>query len=249
MSFFTKYAPHLAGIAAIAAVAGLAFPTIDLVRDMLGGEDPEPIVIVDEAPDEPIVTMTLEDFEDRQRLLRKQIEEELEQAQGDRRAQLQRELAEVTQRMQASETAYAEAVQRLEDLQSTLDEIGTSVPDDRLTEARDLLAKGETRPADQLFAEIEEAEQDAVERAASAAYARGEIAEDEVRWHDAAEHYSRAARLDPTFQHLFKAREFVWRSGHYALSFRYGEDMVRMARAEGDQRQLAIALNEHGIEL
>ena len=37
-----------------------------------------------------------------------------------------------------------------------------------------------------------------VAEAARAAFGRGEIAEEEVRWNDAADHYARAARLDPT---------------------------------------------------
>ena len=50
-------------------------------------------------------------------------------------------------------------------------------------------------------------EQGSIERAADAAYQRGLIAEDEVRWGDAADHFARAARLAPDFDRLFKARE------------------------------------------
>ena len=72
----------------------------------------------------------------------------------------------------------------------------------------------------------------AVDRAAAAAFERGKLAEGEVRWADAAGHYATAARLAPTYEHLFEARAIAWRSGNHPAAPRFGDDLIRAAVAE-----------------
>ena len=88
-----------------------------------------------------------------------------------------------------------------------------------------------------------------VEQAARAAYGRGEIAEAEIRWHDAAKHYARAARLDPSFDALRKASEFAWRAGDADQAFRWGEELIATAKNGGDEEDIATALNNHALSL
>ena len=102
-----------------------------------------------------------------------------------------------------------------------------------------------------MLAEIEADEELAVQRAARAAYGRGQIAEEQVRWHDAAGHYAMAARRHPTYRNLYKAREFAWRAGDYAKATAFGEELVETARTEfaEDAPEFAEALNEHALTL
>lgn len=57
------------------------------------------------------------------------------------------------------------------------------------------------------------------------------------------------AELAPDFERLFKASEFAWRAGDFPAALRFGEDLLRLARAGDDPRQLGTALNEHALTL
>lgn len=91
--------------------------------------------------------------------------------------------------------------------------------------------------------------EDAAREEAKLVFKLGEIAEGRVDWANAAQHYARAADLAPDFERLFKAREFAWRAGDYPAALRLGEDLLRIARTGTDRRQLATAMNEHGLTL
>ena len=84
------------------------------------------------------------------------------------------------------------------------------------------------------------------EKTATAYYRRGQIAEELVRWHDAADHYARAAALAPNFERLHKAREHLWRAGRHARALALGPDLIAAAIAEHGEGSAdhAIALNE-----
>ncbi len=209
----------------------------------------DPDKVTSAAPPEPVVTMTLAQFEERQLYLKQQITAELEQVQSEERARLQRELDEITRRLADLPAAYEEAKARIADLEAQLSKLQGEVPDEKLMAARAALAAGDTSKADALFAEVEAQENAAIERAASAAHARGEIAEAEVRWAEAADHYARAARLMPDFRNLHSAWEFAWRSGQYEAAQRLGEELLTVARDGGDQRDLGTALNAHALTL
>ena len=105
-----------------------------------------------------------------------------------------------------------------------------------MAEARQALEAGDFSIADALFAEIEDQEMLAVERTARAAFARGDIAEQDIRWADAAEHYARAARLHPNYEHLYAASEFTSRSGDYDKAITFGQRLI-------ESRQNGIQLN------
>jgi len=121
----------------------------------------------------------------------------------------------------------------------------------RIEAAQAALSNGDTELADRIFAEVEKMEQGSIERAADAAYQRGLIAEDEVRWADAADHFARAARLAPDFDRLLKAREFAWRAGEYGPARALGPDLIAAAIAEHGEgsAEHATALNGHALTL
>ena len=88
----------------------------------------------------------------------------------------------------------------------------------------------------------------AVQSAARAAYGRGEIAEEQVRWADAAAHFASAARLAPDYDRLNKAQQFHWRAGQNNEAARWAEELIDLAKTEigKDQPQTATALNHLG---
>ncbi len=99
--------------------------------------------------------------------------------------------------------------------------------------------------------QFEAREQLAVEPTARAAFARGEIAEQEIRWADAAKHCARAAALHPTYDTLYFAREFALRTGKYAKAIPLGTELIEAAAAEfGDTHEkYAAALSLHAVTL
>ena len=162
---------------------------------------------------------------------------------------LELELSQVLTDMANLDTAFQETVEELRQLRVELEKYRNVLPQGRLNAAQQALFEGNRAVADGLLAELEDALTNTVKVAADAAFLRGEIAEQEVRWLDAAKHYDRAARLDPHWNTLRKATEFSWRAGNYALSVRHGEDLVETAKLAGDQVQVGAALNEHALAL
>ena len=167
------------------------------------------------------------------------------------RATLRAEHDAVEAKLRDLESSFASAQTRIEELEALLERAGNEIGAERLERAEAALANGDFDEADALLAEIEADADLAIQRAARAAFGRGQIAEEQVRWHDAAAHYTRAAELDPSFDHLCAAREFCWRAGNYVRALELGEALIYTARAEfGEEAaEFAVALNEHGLTL
>ena len=102
-----------------------------------------------------------------------------------------------------------------------------------------------------MFERLEARTATEVTKNANAHYALGQIAEEQVRWADAARHYARAADLARSFANLLKAREFTWRAGDYPSALALGSALIDTAQAEfgDDTTQHATALNEHALSL
>jgi tetratricopeptide (TPR) repeat protein len=77
----------------------------------------------------------------------------------------------------------------------------------------------------------------------------GQLAESESRWKEAEALYARAAQIQPTFETLKKAREFAWRAGDYDAAFRFGEELIAWAEAQGTSELLSTALKDHATTL
>src|SRR6056297_327273 len=232
-----------ATVGVIATIIGLitAYPTLRAMYDEHVLDKP-PLV-----PGTNAILMSLEDYEQRQLKLRHDIEAELKQAHQEDRARLQAELEAVNARLADLPEAYDEALKRIKALEAQLAALEGQVSDADLAEARKALSQGNLQKAKRLFESVQSAQQDAIKVAAGAEYGLGQIAEEEIRWHDAYTHYANAARLGPSFDNLFKAREYAWRAGDYAVAHRHGEALLAVARKDGTQEQLGTALNEHAL--
>jgi len=181
----------------IIALAGGAFWLVKWLR-----KKPEE----KEQSDEPVNTkLDVASFLAIQGKLKADLEKELTTAHQDEKAELTARIAELENQIANPDAALAEAQERIKDLETRLERMGNDIGGDRLAAARAAFQKLDYSVADDIFAEIEDRQKLQVQQAARAALGRGEVAEAELRWHDAAEHYVRAARLDPSYDTLFNA--------------------------------------------
>ena len=193
--------------------------------------------------------LTVTDFIRLRRELKADIERDLEAADGSEKFTLRAQIADLETQIANPTEALATANKRIADLEDILDRAGNDIGGDRIIAAKAALEQGDYSIADDIFAEIEAREEIAVQNAARAAFGRGEVAEAQVRWHDAYTHFARSASLAPTYQHVNKARWYAGLSGNYPEAFSLGEKLVSLARSEDNSTQLAEALNNHAIGL
>ncbi|NOX74743.1 MAG: tetratricopeptide repeat protein [Alphaproteobacteria bacterium] len=171
------------------------------------------------------------------------------EAHGDEKNRLLAEIGALKDKLRDPHSALDEARTTIKNLEDLLERSGNDIGGDKIAEARVALERGDYSIADALFAEIEERRKLEVAEAARAAFGRGEIAEAEIRWADAATHYARAAGLDGALGNFLKAREFAWRAGDYPTALRYGQDALKLARQGNDNLALGVALNNHALTL
>ncbi|MEM6609896.1 MAG: tetratricopeptide repeat protein [Pseudomonadota bacterium] len=176
--------------------------------------------------------LTVESFLAIQKALKAELESELATAHSEEKAQLQARIDALSERIGNPDAALKDARKRIADLEERLEREGNDIGADRLAEAKASLEVGDFSVADDLFAEIEAREELAVNRAARAAFGRGEVAEAQVRWLDAADHYDRAARLDPRYETLIKAGTFAGLAGRHDAAIVHKEALVEIARRD-----------------
>jgi len=249
LGFLRTYGVELSAAGGLAGVAALIWAIVkwpfskpkptQLAPDTIDQIKPP------QAKDGP--ALTVPEFIRLRRELKADLEAELAEAAEAEKSQLRARIAELEKQIANPDEALAEAQKRIKDLEALLDREANQIGADRIAEAKAALEQGDYSLADDIFAEIEAQNDLAVQETARAAYGRGEVAEAEVRWGDAYTHYANAARLDPSFDNLCKAREFAWRVGNFTAAHRYGEDLLAFARQNGTQEQLASALNEHAL--
>ncbi|MFK7942168.1 MAG: tetratricopeptide repeat protein, partial [Paracoccaceae bacterium] len=180
-----------------------------------------------------------------------QLRSDLERAHSAEQQLLNRQLAEVERQRTDLQASYQQTVRELEALQAKLSDLGEGIEDAKIAAAKAALAEGDRSKADALFAEVEALEQEGIDRAAEAAYQRGVIAEQEVRWADAADHFSKSARLGPSVHRLHKAQELAWRAGRYQAGYRFALERLDLTIAEFGKNttQHATALNNLALML
>jgi len=173
---------------------------------------------------------------------------------ADRRADqavlelMQAKIAEFERRLADPAAAFAEYTAKITQLEKLLEDTTGATADigeNRIKAAQAAAEAGDFSEADTIFAEVEALEAKAVKRASDAAFGRGLIAEEQVRWGDAADHFANAARLQPNYDTLIKAGTYLWRAGRHGDAIRVEEELVSLARAEfGDgSEKTAVALN------
>ena len=205
----------------------------------------------------PTVVMPLADHDKREANYRTELERLHQQisalqteASGDQLVVLQAEKAEIETRLSDVTAALGAQDQLITSLEADLARAANEYPE-VAAKAKAALESGDFDTADRFFAQLEDADDLAVLATARHAYSRGEIAEERIRWVDAARHYGKAARLDGSFTNLKKAREFSWRNGDYAVALEFGSKLITAAIAEfGENTQEhALALNEHALSV
>ena len=204
---------------------------------------------VSPAPPPNTIQMDLEAFTALQAKLRDEARAELAKAHGAERLRLEERIDELTRRYADPEAAFAQFQSTITDLEAKLTRRGNEIGGDRANEAKAALERGDFTLAKSLFEEIAARAQPEVIASSDASYALGQIAETEIRWHDAAAHYAQAARLNPGFDALRKASRFAERSGDYATAATHSAALLALATSQGDAVRLSQALNEHAINL
>lgn len=178
------------------------------------------------------VSLTLETYT---KSLETSIEKEtkkLKKAHKKEQKQLRQQIEELENQLRDPEAALAKARETIASLEAALTREGNEVGNEQMAKARTALEAGDFSLADEIFAQIEAREQLAVGRVARAAFARGEIAEQQVRWAEAAEHYEKAAKMSPTADNIRKAQEFTLRAGDFDASLYWGKQLIPATIAE-----------------
>ena len=160
---------------------------------------------------------------------RQELIEGLERANGEERIRLENELKEINRQLADVESAHVDALSKIRELEAALARLGRDIGDDRLAEIRAAMAAGDFSKADALLAEIEEGTKTAVVRAAEAAYQRGEISALQIRWDEAATHFDKAARLDPTYDRLMEAGKYSKLTAQYGTALRHFEKLLELS--------------------
>ena len=149
---------------------------------------------------------------------------------------------------QARESEKTRFQKEIKDFKAKLEKGGNHAGAKKLAKAQTALEEGELSKADKLFAEIETSEELALLQFADISFARGYIAEEEIRWKDATQHYIRAAELDPSFDTLVRAQSLSQDIGDYHSALSFGLKAQKAAIAEYGKGSIehAIALNNLG---
>ena len=201
------------------------------------------------APAEPIVTLTLDQFDAILVAREARVRARLEHADAKDRAVLQSQLDELTrQKADIDQSLEAERA-RIADLEARLTLEGNDLDADKLDAARAALETGDYSAADDLFAEIEARAAIAVQSAARAAFARGQIAEAEVRWADAATHYAARRAMNRHWTTCSRRANLPTGPGDYAAALGFGKAALKLTRDGEDQHALGKALNDHAALL
>ena len=158
---------------------------------------------------------------------------------------IQLELTVVKERLADLKTSYDEAVQENTWLESKLATFAEYIPDDEIIRAQKALINGDRSIADAILKAAEERSQNVVRASARMAYLCGEIAEWEIRWQDALEHYKRAYHLDATLEHQQAYARLCWRMRRWEEAVPLLKDLLEQTGAEHGKagNEYLIALN------
>ncbi len=136
----------------------------------------------------------------------------------------------------------------LPNIQVAFERKGNQTGAKKLAEAQEALAEGDLPKADKLFAEIEDSEELALPQFADISFARGYIAEFGGYWKEAAQHYTRAAKIDPSFETLMKAQNLALAISDYDSALPLGTEAKKLAIAKygKDSAEYVNSLNNLG---
>ena len=212
IAFLTGNQILLGSLASLIAILGAIWAIIVFFPKRLFSKSPK-----NQPHTSPEVSLSLETYT---KSLETSIEKEtnkLKKAHKKERKQLRLQIEELKKKRRDPEAALAKAHETIASLEAALTREGNEIGDDQMAKARTALEIGDFSLADGIFAQIEAREQLAVDRVARAAFSRGEIAEQQVRWADAAEHYEKAAKLSPNHANALNNLAGLYQTmGNYA---------------------------------
>ena len=136
----------------------------------------------------------VEQFERMLQTRESRLRVDLARAHDAERALIEQQLWFVQRQLTDVNNSYRKTLQENQRLKQELQILGVNVPQEQLEAALQALSRGDRSQAERLLQHVEEAEQPHLVRSARAAYERGKIAYDEIRWSDARQHFLRAAR-------------------------------------------------------
>jgi tetratricopeptide (TPR) repeat protein len=165
--------------------------------------------------------------------------------QHDRVGELDCRLANLLQEMEI----YRDTCRQLADVLVTLAEPEGRMDLGVVKAALMALGGGDFGPASAILTEAAAQSSGPADEAARVAFAQGLIAEDDMRWQDAAGHYAVAARLDPDLPSLRKARALACRTGDLTAAFRLGKGLMVLAETSGTPAERAEAMRDHALTL
>jgi tetratricopeptide (TPR) repeat protein len=251
LAFLAEYGVELGGAAAGLAIIETVFKPF---RRIFGrtetvklDEETKEALAPTKAKDGP--ALTIPEFIRLRRELKADLEDELTRADETEKTQLRARIAELESQIANPDKSLAEAKKRITDLEALLDRAGNDIGGDRINEAKAALEQGDYSLADDIFAEIEARNDMAVQESARAAYGRGEVAEAEVRWADAADHYERASELSADYDALYRATHLLQLAGQYERASVTAAKLVAQARELSDDPKLSSALDRHATVL
>ena len=165
------------------------------------------------------------------------------------RGKLQQQIDELQRKLVEPEEALKETLKRNADLGVQLDALRGRYDPNRIAAAKDAMARFDYDAAEAVFQQMRDDTADAMKLRAAAEFGLGEIAEARVDWPAAAQHYDRAADLDPTIDTLAKAGDFLERNGQYDLAEARCSRVLPLVAAEhgADHERYAEALNDLAV--
>ena len=155
---------------------------------------------------------------------------------------LKNSLANLPESLKKEQEKNAELVARLEQMES-------KTAEKKFQKSIDAFNKNEFSKADKILTEIEENEKLSKKEFGVIAHTRGEIAEQDIRWHDAANHYARAVQFDSCFITLIMAEKLALATGDYDSALSLGEEAKKAAIKEHgeDTEEYASSLSNLGL--
>jgi len=241
-AWLVEHALVLTAIGELFAILGVPLALLIWGVPFFRPRTPPPIQSAEALP--AVAKLTIADFLEIRRQMRADLLQELKIADPSEAVILRARVDELERQIADPEPALATALEENARLKAQLDREGSYIGAEKLADAKAAVDRLDYRMADEIFAEIEERQKIEVQIAARAVFGRGEIAEAEVRWRDAATHYTRAASLDPTPQTLHKATQFAQLAGDYARAERLAAAYLALACAGDDPETLSRALGQ-----
>jgi len=142
------------------------------------------------------------------------MQDELKSVNADK-SKLHEQLGELRLRVAVPENFIDDAIKTSADTQDRLTRLSNEVDAEKLKQAKDAAKVFDYSKAREIFESIRNRNELAVAQTASAEFGLGEIAENEIRYHDAYAHFKRAYELGQGKEELYAYARLCWALGKY----------------------------------